>query len=326
MVAPLEFMLLLSVAVGGGEPDAEATRRLERRVVAISAAEPLVGRGEAIEDELKALRLMPQRRTFQSAGGEGANLLAEVPPAANGTPVRTLMVGAHLDRVEAGTGAVDNAAGCAAVLELLGRFQAKPLKHHRVVGLWFDQEEQGLLGSRAFAEAVGEPDTEGAAATFPDLFVNIDVFAYGDTLWVHHPDETDRAAAEKFVAGTADRGERAEPFPAVVGAVYPPSDHRSFAARRRGAEPGSAAAKMTVLSLSLLPKEQILETVTFLEAMEGGARPARAGLPKVLALIHTANDTPSAVQPADAVAGIDAVEAGLRALDAAAGGDTDAPE
>ncbi|QDT15748.1 M28 family peptidase [Alienimonas californiensis] len=323
MIVHVAALALLSTAAGGGGETGEAAgagvaRRFERRVVAVAAAEALDGRRDAIENELRALRLEPQRRPFAGPQREGTNLLAVVPPpAAGAAPERTLMLGAHLDRVEAGTGAVDNAGGCAAVLELLGRFQARPLTHHRVVGLWFDQEEQGLLGSRAFVEAAGDPAAPGAAAGLPDLFVNFDVFAYGDTLWAHHPSEDDRTAARNFVAGTAAAG--GEPFPTVIGPLYPPSDHRPFAAVRETAEPGSPAAEMTVLSLSLLPREQIVETVAFLEAMEGGGRPTRAGLPKILALIHTANDTPSAVRPSEAAAAIDAVEAGLRALDAAAG-------
>lgn len=328
MVAARRFALscLLGLTAAGGvaagqdatgdPPD--AARRFERRVVAIAAAETPADRVDAVEDELRALQLKPTRRTFTSPKREGTNLLAVVPPPVGSEPTRTLTLGAHLDRVTAGRGAVDNAGGCAAVLELLARFQARPLQRHRVVGLLFDLEEEGLLGSRAFAEAAGDPAEPGAAAGLPDLFVNVDVFAYGDTLWVHHPDESDRAAAATFVAGTAGDEPDAEPFSAVVGSRYPPSDHRSFAALRTNAEPGSRAAKMTVLSLSLLPKEQILETVEFLKLLEGGGRPARANLPRVLALIHTANDTPAAVRPADAAAGIDAVEAGLRALDAAA--------
>ena len=58
----------------------------------------------------------------------------------------------------------------------------------------------------------------------------------------------------------------------------------------------------------------------FLEGMSGGGRPARAGLPTVLRLIHTANDTPAAVRPAQAAAAVDAVERALRAYDAADGG------
>ena len=306
---------LLALAPGGPPPELpaeapSAARRFERRVVSLAARETPAGRVEAVAAELEALGLVPQRRAFPGPRREGVNLLAIVPPAAV-PPGRTLTLGAHLDRVAVGRGAVDNAGGCAAVLELVGRFQARPLTRHRVVGLWFDQEEQGLLGSRAFVEAAGESNAEGAAAGLPDLFVNVDVFAYGETLWVHHPSGRDRPAAAAFAAGAA-------PFPSVVGAAYPPSDHQSFAALRDGAAAGTPAARMRVLSLSLLPREQITETVEWLEN-RGGGRPARAGLPAILSLIHTANDTPAAVRPAEAAAGIDAVEAGLRALDAAAG-------
>ena len=179
------------------------------------------------------------------------------------------------------------------------------------MGLWFDQEERGLLGSRAFVETAGDEAAEGAAARLPDLFVNVDVFAYGDTLWVCHPADEDEPVADAFAAG-------AGAFPKVVGRPYPPSDHLAFAEARKSAEPGSPAAGLRVLSLSLLPREQIEETVEWLNG-RGAANPVRAGLPAILALIHTPNDTPAAVKPAEAAVGVDAVEAGLRALDAAAG-------
>ena len=60
--------------------------------------------------------------------------------------------------------------------------------------------------------------------------------------------------------------------------------------------------------------------MTFLEAMENGGRPGLAGLPAILRLIHTANDVPAAVRPAEAAAALDAVEAALRAYDERAGG------
>ena len=317
-VAPVFIAaLVFGSTVAAEKPRPDAAQRFERRVVTIAAGQTPEARVGAVEKELEALALPPQRRPFPAPRREGVNLLATVPPAVGSAPRRTLMLGAHLDRVAVGSGAVDNAGGCAAVLELMGRFQARPLTNHRVVGLWFDQEEQGLLGSRAFAEAAADLGDEGATAGLPDLFLNFDVFAYGQTLWVCAPTAADEPVAAALVAGTAgDRG--GESFPAIVGSTYPPSDHRSFAAIRAAAEPGSAAGRMRVLSLSLLPREQITETVEWLDG-QTAARPVRAGLPRVLALIHTANDTPAAVKPAEAVAGIDAVEAGLRALDAAAG-------
>ena len=318
------FALAVVPAFARDDPAAartDAAARFERRVGSIAARQTPEGRLEAVVKELEALGLEPRRRPFEGPRRAGLNVLAEVPAAADdagddGAAAKpVLMLGAHADRVVAGAGAVDNAGGCAAVLELVGRFQARPLANHRVVGLWFDQEEQGLLGSRAFVEAAGDPAAPGASASLPAAFVNVDVFAYGDTLWVCKPGERDAPLAAPFEGALKPDG---TVFPAVVGATYPPSDHLSFAAVRKDADPGTPAADLRVISLSLLPREQIEETVTFLEAMENGGRPGLAGLPAILRLIHTANDVPAAVRPAEAAAALDAVEAALRTWDAAA--------
>ena len=62
-----------------------------------------------------------------------------------------VMVGAHLDSWHPGTGATDNAAGSAVMMEamrILKAIDAKPRRTIRI-GLW-SGEEQGLLGSRAY--------------------------------------------------------------------------------------------------------------------------------------------------------------------------------
>jgi carboxypeptidase Q len=60
------------------------------------------------------------------------------------------MIGAHLDSWHPGTGATDNAAGSAVMMEAMRILQAVGAKPRRTirVGLW-GGEEQGLLGSRA---------------------------------------------------------------------------------------------------------------------------------------------------------------------------------
>jgi Zn-dependent M28 family amino/carboxypeptidase len=62
-----------------------------------------------------------------------------------------VMLGAHLDSWHAGTGATDNGAGCAAVMEAVRIIQALDLKPRRTirVALWTG-EEQGLYGSKAY--------------------------------------------------------------------------------------------------------------------------------------------------------------------------------
>jgi len=86
-----------------------------------------------------------------------------------------VMLGAHFDSWHTGTGATDNAAGSAVMLEAMRILKATGLKMRRTVriGLWTG-EEQGYLGSRAY---VGEhfadrqsmnlkPDHSGFTAYF----------------------------------------------------------------------------------------------------------------------------------------------------------------
>jgi hypothetical protein len=72
-----------------------------------------------------------------------------------------VMVGAHLDSWQGGTGATDNAAGSAVMIEAMRILKALNLKLDRSVriGLW-SGEEEGLLGSRAYVkEHFGDPAT-----------------------------------------------------------------------------------------------------------------------------------------------------------------------
>jgi Zn-dependent M28 family amino/carboxypeptidase len=64
-----------------------------------------------------------------------------------------VLLGAHLDSWTFGTGAADNAAGCAVMIEAARILKALDLKMARTVrvGLW-SAEEQGLLGSAAYVK------------------------------------------------------------------------------------------------------------------------------------------------------------------------------
>src|SRR6185295_10833115 len=95
----------------------------------------------------------------------GYNTIAEIP----GTDLKDeiVMLGAHMDSWHSGTGATDNAAGCAVVMEAMRIIQTLGLKPRRTIriALWTG-EEQGLLGSRAYvAEHFGTltPTTSSAA-------------------------------------------------------------------------------------------------------------------------------------------------------------------
>jgi hypothetical protein len=96
------------------------------------------------------------------------NTIAEIP----GTDLKDqiVMLGAHMDSWHSGTGATDNGAGVAAVMEAVRIIKAAKLQPRRTirVGLWTG-EEQGLYGSRAYVKQhFGYyPDDPAPAATRP---------------------------------------------------------------------------------------------------------------------------------------------------------------
>ncbi|MEZ5559700.1 MAG: M28 family peptidase [Pseudomonadales bacterium] len=89
---------------------------------------------------------------FYGPAVEGVNVIAEIP----GTSRRgeLVMLGAHLDSWHGATGATDNAAGSAVVMEAMRILQTLDAGMRRTVraALW-DAEEQGLIGSRAYVAA-----------------------------------------------------------------------------------------------------------------------------------------------------------------------------
>lgn len=82
---------------------------------------------------------------------EGMNVVAEIPGGKKKDEI--VMMGAHLDSWHSGTGATDNAAGCAVVMEALRILKSLNLTMDRTVrlALW-SGEEQALYGSRGYVK------------------------------------------------------------------------------------------------------------------------------------------------------------------------------
>jgi hypothetical protein len=82
---------------------------------------------------------------------DSVNVIAEIP--GNSKKDEIVMLGAHLDSWHGGTGATDNAAGSAVVMEAVRILKALNLNMDRTVrmALW-SGEEEGLLGSRAYVK------------------------------------------------------------------------------------------------------------------------------------------------------------------------------
>ena len=101
------------------------------------------------------------RNRITLARDSAFNLLAEIP--GTGRRDEVVMLGAHFDSYHVGTGATDNAANVATMMEAMRILRATNVRLHRTVrlALWTG-EEQGLHGSRAYVrrhlvDSAGKP-------------------------------------------------------------------------------------------------------------------------------------------------------------------------
>lgn len=84
---------------------------------------------------------------------KGYNVVAEIPGTDPTLKDEVVMLGGHLDSWQGATGATDNAAGCAVMMEAVRILKASGLQPRRTIriALW-SGEEQGLHGSRNYVK------------------------------------------------------------------------------------------------------------------------------------------------------------------------------
>jgi hypothetical protein len=99
---------------------------------------------------------------------ESANVIAEL--RGSDDPGEVVILGAHLDSWDLGTGALDNGCGAALVIDTLRTIKASRLHPRRTIRfILFSGEEEGLLGSRAYVTAHrSEMDNIVAMIAFDD--------------------------------------------------------------------------------------------------------------------------------------------------------------
>ena len=127
---------LVGGAVSGlaGAPRATTTQRQTARTF--------------LQNQLTQIGWTPQLHSYPT----GANVYATI-PATNGA-TKQIIVGAHFDTVTVSPGGDDNSTGCAAVLAVARYLKDMNCRKFAVTVVFFDEEEAGLFGSRAFANTL----------------------------------------------------------------------------------------------------------------------------------------------------------------------------
>ena len=106
---------------------------------------------------------------FYNEPGNQVNVIGEIPGSSPTLSEELVIIGGHFDSWHAGTGAGDNAAGSAVMMEAMRILKAVDAKIKRTIriGLW-SGEEQGYVGSQAYIDKyVGELDSQGAQMEQP---------------------------------------------------------------------------------------------------------------------------------------------------------------
>lgn len=114
-----------------------------------------------LKTQLKTIGVSPQEHPYEitityedgvSKDFKGTNIYATIP--ATIPSEEYIVIGAHYDAVQYSLGANDNATGCALIYGVSKQINAIKERNKNVMIVFFDQEEFGLIGSKAFAQLI----------------------------------------------------------------------------------------------------------------------------------------------------------------------------
>jgi len=144
------------------------------------------------------------------------NVLAE---SVAGDPNNVVMVGAHLDSVNAGPGINDNGSGSAAILETAEQM-AKVKPRNKVRFALWGAEESSLVGSTYYVNNLSEDELSQIA-----LYLNFDmVGSPNHVFFVYDGDDSDGVGAGAGPAGSAEIEDVFEGFYETMGIPYKGTD------------------------------------------------------------------------------------------------------
>jgi hypothetical protein len=273
VLPPFALFAVVALLAGPAAPPAAATPPALAELARLRH-DTNAGRFEALQGILRDRGVPFEVERFDGPKGEGHNLVATF-----GAGGREIVVGAHYDAVKLADGTlsqgmVDDGAGVIALVRLAAALRGRPLRH-RVRIAFFDQEEIGLLGSKAFV-AVRRPSDVAAD-------VNVDIDAYGDTLLFGGGQGEGNAPLDRALQRVcaARRLSCLEFFPR-----FPPGDDRSF-----------NAAGIPNVSVGFLPAVEAHQLWLMLDG--GPDSGLREGFkPGIFNHMHSTGDTLETVDPA----------------------------
>jgi carboxypeptidase Q len=162
-------MLLRSVGTDHDRlPHTGAKSKDDHEIPAAAVSVPDAETLHRVLAEKKTARVRLVLGAHKLPDAESANVVGEV--TGRERPNEIVLLGAHLDSWDLGTGAVDDGAGVAIVLEAARLLQALPQKPRRTVRVvLFANEEHGLEGAKEYARVHATEAVAHVVATEADL-------------------------------------------------------------------------------------------------------------------------------------------------------------
>jgi aminopeptidase Y len=144
------------------------------------------------------------------------NVIAE---STSGADDNVVVVGAHLDSVNAGPGIQDNGSGSAAILEVAEQM-AKVKPRNQVRFAWWGAEESGLVGSNYYVDNLTEDEINDIA-----LYLNFDMIGSPNhVFFIYDGDDSDGVGAGPGPEGSAQIEDVFEQYYTDVGLPFKGTD------------------------------------------------------------------------------------------------------
>lgn len=151
-------------------------------------------------------------------------------------------IGSHYDTVSKTPGANDNGSAIAVTIDILRRAKQSPLENIGIKGFFFDEEENGLKGSRAYVKENSISDLIG--------LYNMELVGSGDKVALWSVDEKQNTPLLKTLESKArEQGTEIYRIPMIVTNA---ADHLSF--KKGGLEDSFTLTTITQEDLDLAPQ------------------------------------------------------------------------
>jgi len=166
------------------------------------------------------------RASYQTSDTSGYNVIAEIPGTDPRIGDEVVLLGAHIDSWHSATGAADNADAVAELIEAMRILKVSGVRPKRTIraAIW-GGEEQGLLGSRAYAQQHYAGDANARARDKLSLYLNNDPGTGRIYGWYMEGSAAAKAIFDEWLAPLSDLGARRNVMEKIGN-----TDHLSFTA------------------------------------------------------------------------------------------------